>query len=288
MAEYRQVVETEIDGLVKLIKSRGRMSVTEAARELEVSNAIITGWAESLEARGLINMEFGLFNTFLGLRHMTRDEVESKKKAYSGRRESIIRKAEGALYYFVKERERYQLLVAEFSKLRSMLNRDKSIKKELEHLGKFELVKKSLDQRVKSSRNKIVVLKDVANRFNQEVRKERENIRQLIRHSFEQKREIAKMEKSKKQLIKHISYIDRRINAIDKFLSIDGKRNALHKELSEFVRTVKAADISAKNGNSGRDILAMQQKLTQINVEKEQLARDYRKLEVLKEISQST
>jgi hypothetical protein len=286
MAQYEQVIETEIDGLVNLIKQRGKISVNDAAKELEVSNIIITGWAESLEAKGLINIEFGLFNTYLVPRQMSREDVESHKKAFNGRKEAIIGKAEGTLNYFAKEKEKFRFLVDEFSKLRKMLDRDSSIKTELEHLENIEKVKKAHAQNIQKSRQKILDLKAVTNKFMDEVRKERQYLRQMISESARQKKRVAQIEKSKKHLLVCIRRIDRKLASIDSFIRLGGRRDALEGELSAFIKNAKSTEISAKNGDSGKNVLGLQQKLDDFIKKKESFAEDYGKAQVLQELSQ--
>jgi hypothetical protein len=284
MTNTEQVIETPIDRLVGLVKARGRISVNELSKHLEVSNAVITEWAESLSGKELIGLEYGLFNTFVVLKQMTPRDVESKKKVFNGTRETIVRQAEGMLNYFDNEKQKYRALVSEFSSLKKVLGQDKSLKKELEHLERLELIKEGLNVQVSQSKKKLVVLKEVSDNFAQEVKAEKASIKKLIKESISQKKKIAVIEKSKTQLTKHLKVVDGKINAIDRFLSLDKKRNDLHNELTVLIKQAKKVELSTMNSVG---VSLIQQKLKEIESEKDQLAKNYRKLEVIKEVSQT-
>ena len=278
MAITNQILETGIDKLIKLVKSSGKISVEEAAKELEVSKKVIIGWAESFEKEGLMSFEHRFLNTFLTLRDMTKQEFEVKSKELNGKREIIIRKAQGTLYYFSKEKEKFKEVIKEFSKLKRLVYKNKSLKNELQEFKKYKQMKDNLDKETKKARDNLTTLKIHREKFNSRVRKERENIKFLIKATREQKKKIIKNEKLKRDLIKYLGYINRKMRTVDTILNINKNRNELRNELAELLRRTKILEISSQNGNSGMDMDDIEKRFGNINNKKVMLEEEHKKI----------
>ena len=278
MAITKQILETGIDKLLKLIQSSGKISVAEAAKELEVGKKVIMGWAESFEEEGLISFEHRFLNTFLTLRDMTKKEVEVKSKELNGKKDIIIRKAQGTLYYFSKEKEKFKEVVKEFSKLKRIVYKNKSLKNELQEFKKYKQMKDDLDEEAKKARYNLTTLKIHREKFNSQVRKERENIKFLIKATREQKKKVIKNEKLKRDLIKYLGYINRKMKTVDIILNMDNNRKELRNELAELLRRTKALEISSQNGNSGKDMGDIEKKFGHINNKKVMLEEEHKRI----------
>ncbi|MCH8875134.1 hypothetical protein IH824_20635 [candidate division KSB1 bacterium] len=97
------VIETGVDKLVKLINSKGKISSDDAAKELGVGNTIVMEWADFLEEEGIINVEYKFTKPFLVARKIGKKDVQEKAKAFVGKKEGFVRKAEVALGFLEKE-----------------------------------------------------------------------------------------------------------------------------------------------------------------------------------------
>ena len=71
MAIESSVIETGVDKLVNIVKERGRIALTDAAKELGVSTTVIQEWVDFLEDEGIISVEYKFTKPFLVERKLT-------------------------------------------------------------------------------------------------------------------------------------------------------------------------------------------------------------------------
>jgi len=58
-----KVIESEIDTLIKIIEKRGRVSINELVKEMNLKQSHIENLAKILEKRGLIVIDYGIFGS---------------------------------------------------------------------------------------------------------------------------------------------------------------------------------------------------------------------------------
>ena len=225
-------------------------------------------WADSLEGEGMINIEHKLLNTFLTLREMTKEEVQVKVKELNGKKDAIVRKAQGTLCSLSKEKEKFKEIVNEFYKLKKLVYKNESLRNELGDFEKYKQMKDALDKEIKKANDNLTLLKIYRENFNSRAQKERENIMLLIKTTREEKKKIIKNEKLKRDLIKYLDYVSKKMKTVDLVLSMDKNRDELTNELNELLRKTKALEISSQNGNSSKDINEIEKKFKNINNKK--------------------
>lgn len=225
-------------------------------------------WADSLEGEGMINIEHKLLNTFLTLREMTKEEVQVKVKELNGKKDAIVRKAQGTLCSLSKEKEKFKEIVNEFYKLKKLVYKNESLRNELGDFEKYKQMKDALDKEIKKANDNLTILKIYRENFNSRAQKERENIMLLIKTTREEKKKIIKNEKLKRDLIKYLDYVSKKMKTVDLVLSMDKNRDELTNELNELLRKTKALEISSQNGNSSKDINEIEKKFKNINNKK--------------------
>jgi archaellum component FlaC len=71
-------ISTGVDGLLKLVREKGRIGLTEAAIELGTSQGIIEEWATVLEKEGVIKMDYQFTKIYLNWSDKSRREVERR------------------------------------------------------------------------------------------------------------------------------------------------------------------------------------------------------------------
>lgn len=94
MAVDELLINTGVDMLIKLVSSRGRIEIAEAASELGVSRSALEEWARILEDEGIVRIEYRLTKVYLVWITKTRAQVEEKVERIAEEKVSLKRKAE--------------------------------------------------------------------------------------------------------------------------------------------------------------------------------------------------
>jgi len=74
------LISTGVDQLIKLIKERGRVELSDAAKEMKQPVRTIEDWAHVLEEEGLVNVEYRLTKVYLVWRAPTPEYVAQKSE----------------------------------------------------------------------------------------------------------------------------------------------------------------------------------------------------------------
>lgn len=148
------VIETGVDKLVKIVKERGRILLTDAAKELGVSPAVIQEWADFLEEEGIISIDYKLTKPYLVERKLTKKEVEEKAKEFASKKDVFVRKAEVSLSFLEKQEQELKNVKNEFDKLKSELGLELSaVKSELGELEKYHQSKQELQRQLQEQKD---------------------------------------------------------------------------------------------------------------------------------------
>ena len=115
------VIETGVDKLVKIIKERGKIALSDAAKELGVSTTVIQEWVDFLEDEGIISVEYRMTKPFLVDRKLTKKEIESKAKEFENKKDVFVRKAEVNLSFLEKQAGELKSIKGEFDRLKNEL-----------------------------------------------------------------------------------------------------------------------------------------------------------------------
>ena len=74
------LISTGVDGLIRLVKERGRVEVGAAAKELKIPARTAEDWAHVLEEEGIITVEYKLTKVYLVWRTPAVKEVQQKRE----------------------------------------------------------------------------------------------------------------------------------------------------------------------------------------------------------------
>jgi len=103
-------ITTGVDKLVELVKNKKRISVEEAAKLLSMPKVLIEEWADFLEEREVIGIEYKLASQFLVFKEMSRKDAMDRTKQFAGRKEGFVRKVDTVMQYLDQESEGLKLL----------------------------------------------------------------------------------------------------------------------------------------------------------------------------------
>lgn len=89
------LIETPIDELVKLIKAKEKMTVSEAAKELGVSQTQIEDWVRVLEEKDFVELKYpAMGEPVIILKTVTDRTMNKKEKEIKKEKEKIEKKTE--------------------------------------------------------------------------------------------------------------------------------------------------------------------------------------------------
>ena len=143
------IIETGVDKLIGLVKKKGRISFSDAAKELSVNMNLIEEWADFLEDEGLINIEYKLTTPYITERKISKKDVLDKAKELLNKKDAFIRKAETMQSIIDKESIELQQITSNSAELKKSLGSDiERVKNDLDRLEKYEQLKDLLHKKI--------------------------------------------------------------------------------------------------------------------------------------------
>lgn len=207
-------ITTGVDKLVDLIKEKKRISIDEAAKILSVPKLLVEEWADFLEEKEVIGLEYKFSVPYLVYKELTREEAENRAKEFSARREGFTRKVDAILQYLNKQNEGLVNFKSEFAKLAKELeSKVKDVNEQIGLLSKYEEMKRTIDTQILQQQ------------------KEFEERRMFIDES------IAKMSRSISRLIGHIALEEKKLTQEEKIANLIKKDKAeLERKLASLIQ----------------------------------------------------
>ena len=237
-------IETGVDKLVKIVNERGRIALSDAARELGVSASVVQEWVDFLEEEGIIGVEYKLTKPFLVGRKLTKKEVEDKVKEFASKKEIFVRKAEVSLSFLEKQAEDLRKVKNEFDKLKGGLGLElDKVRNEVTELEKYQNMRQELQKQIEEqksdSRNKI---EELVQAIAREQKKYQEFISDITREREQLAKEMTEaksIEESEQILNKKLSELKIMVATIEKKSSEENttiKNSELHiKKLNQLI-----------------------------------------------------
>jgi chromosome segregation ATPase len=265
------VIETGVDKLVNLINLQGKISSSDAAKELGVSTTVVMEWADFLEEEGIIKIEYKFTKPFLVARKLAKKDVQEKAKEFSGKKEVFVRKAEISLSFLERESDKLKSLKDEFDRIKKELGFDiSSVKKELEELKNYEQLKLNLDKKIEDQKTdsmkklqqiteQILREKEKYNSFITQVREEEK----LLEHDRIEANSLEESEKLVHQKLEDARNLIQRIEAKTKIEEQDIA--TVHDHMQKLAVIAKAAELKIEKERSLIEPLVKQ---SQIQTEK--------------------
>lgn len=243
------VIETGVDKLVKIVKERGRIALTDAAAELGVSQTVIQEWMNFLEDEGIISVEYKLTKPYLVERKLTKKEVESKAKEFASKKDVFVRKAEVSLNFIKKQGEELKNVKSEFDRMKNDMGMQlETVRGELGELEKYHQLKQEMQKQIEEQKNDtklrlgelIRQIETEQKRYGELIEGVKKGREELIR----EKSEAASIEESEKILNKRLGEMKNMIILIEKKMSYEDsaiKNSESHIErLSSLVEDTKS------------------------------------------------
>ncbi len=279
MAFESSIIETGVDRLVNIVKSRGRIALADAAKQLGVSINVVQEWVDFLEDEGIISVEYKLTVPYLVERKLTKKELEEKAKEFKSKRDVFIRKAEVNLSFLEKQAEDLKKVKGEFDKLKNDLGLQlDAVRDDLKELERYQQLRLELQKQVEDQKTESrIKIEELTNSIAREQKKYQQLISDVKkeREVLQNERQEAKsIEESEKILNKKLEELKQVIGLIDKKVLEEGtaiKNSEVHIErLNKLMDEVKQnaeqeksiiEPLIEKSREQGKKVLELQDKI---------------------------
>jgi hypothetical protein len=170
----KALLKTGVDELVRLIKEKNKITVSDAAKGLGVSQDAIDEWADFLEEDNVIDIEYKFANTWLINKKLQKGEIKEKIKNVEAERSIIIRKSESLLNLLDNEGGDITKIKKEFNKIKDEIHSEaNSVHDELEELEKYDELKNKVERNIKNQdkdfKNKITEIGEQTSRMQKKI-----------------------------------------------------------------------------------------------------------------------
>lgn len=240
----KDIIQTGVDKLVKLVKDKGRVSLKQASRLLGVDEETIEDWAQFLEDGGLISMEYKFTVPYLVGKKLTKEEIDRKAEEIGNDKNIFMRKTQSAMNYLEmldKEVNKIETIFAHLEK-----HSDKSLKhvqNDVFELERAEKDKEMMDKEIENSKEEYL---QKISTINKKIRVEKDDYEKIssdIRKEMDETAKVFEIEKKEAQsIINSERYLEQKLGEV--------------KELSE--------GIQKKMGNETKKISDSEQKLNML------------------------
>jgi hypothetical protein len=146
-------IQTGVDKLVELVHQQQKISLSDAAKALGVSKAIVQEWADFLSEEGLLEVKYSLSQTYLIEKVLNKKELDQKEKQFETQRETFIRKVDSAITQLDHETNGFESFKKEFQALKDELGAGlTAFEKEFQQLHEYDALKREVAQDLQKER----------------------------------------------------------------------------------------------------------------------------------------
>ncbi len=194
LTEDLENIQTGVDKLVMLLKTKRKVSVKEASKRLGVPEDVIKEWADFLENEGLIHADYSLTNEFLVFKGMTEDKKKEKTDEFVHRKENFLRRAQSISLALDVETETIQKIKNAFKKLELDVDFEvKDMQLNFDKIRRYEADERNLKKRIAEQYNSFIgKIMSIESKI-----KKQEEVFNRILEEIRQKSEVADREERK-------------------------------------------------------------------------------------------
>ena len=245
MAEDFGTITTGVDRLVSLVGEKKSISVNDAAKVLDVPRHLIEEWADFLEEKGIIEVQFKLTTAYLVSRQISRADIKKRVNAFSSEQKNFSDKVDSALTLMDREAKRFQELRAGFHTLSSELEEDiRTIQKDIKTLHNLDQEKRNAKKELTSLQQKFSYDMD---QLHQKLLANREKFRELSGQIGAERETLKKELAEQASLVKTEALLQKKLDAVkaqvERFRNkVDSKGSLLDEDKDKIARLGRLAD----------------------------------------------
>jgi len=149
MGKATQTITTGVDRLVQLVMQKKRIALDEAAKALSMPKVLVEEWADFLEDKEVIGVDYKLGTPYLVYKEMTKQEAKEHAKIFASRREGFVRRVDSVLQYLEQESKGLPGLKQEMEKItKEIESKANQTKDDLKVLREYDGMKKAIDAQI--------------------------------------------------------------------------------------------------------------------------------------------
>ncbi|MBI2663725.1 hypothetical protein HYX10_00080 [Candidatus Woesearchaeota archaeon] len=259
-----KAVTTGVDRLVQLVMRKKRITLEDAALELSLPKILVEEWADFLEDKEVIGLEYKLGKTYLVYREMTKQESSERSKNFDSRREGFVRRIDMVLQYLDREKQGIGKLKSEFQELaREVDSKTSSAKKELYLLSVYDEMKKAADSQIGRQEREF---SEHRSHVESEIARNRRAINRCLKLIDRKAQELLKEENFARLLMRSEAQLEKRLSAILDRADVYDKKIRHSRELID--QTVShVGDLRSLISRARDEIGQQRQKLAELAAE---------------------
>jgi chromosome segregation ATPase len=245
-----ELITTGVDRLVQLIMQKKRISIDDAAKELSVPKVLIEEWADFLEEREVIGIDYQFAKPFLVYKEMSKQETNELSKQFEGRKEGFVRKVDSVLQYLDQESEGLNHLRQEFGAMTTeMESKLGHVREDLQMLTKYEDLKKEVDTRIGAEEQKFEARRQ---KISRQIDANKASIARYLRFIEKTENELSKEEQMAKRIMENEAVLEKKMLAqacklAEKIESDRGKVAGVMKNVAELGALSQRLEIGLKD-----------------------------------------
>jgi hypothetical protein len=202
-----ELITTGVDSLVQLIMQKKRIGIDEAAKALSVPKVLIEEWADFLEEREVIGIDYKLAKPFLVYKEMSKQENNELTKQFEGRKEGFLRRVDSALQNLDQESDGVRHLKQEFEDMTKELDLKLThVKDEMQMLDQYEQMKRDVDNLIEDQEKKFEMKKASAAK---QVEAHKTSIKQYLKFIEKTQVSLSKEEKLARKIMEREATLER-------------------------------------------------------------------------------
>lgn len=209
------LIETQVDKLIKLVRRRGKLTVSQAAVALGVEERKIEEWVGILEEHGFVELRYpAIGEPEIILKEIPPEKVIERGEEFEKRKEKIEEKAEKYEKKIGEVEEKVEVSDKEFLELKEELqNKLKFVERDFKRL-------KQVERRGRGILREALEIEEVSKRYDEHFRSAKNTIKEMDKRINEHLENLKGHEIDVKKLEKTRNLIENEIIALDKEISI--------------------------------------------------------------------
>ena len=271
MLAQNQIVETGVDRFLDIVRSRGKVCVTDLAKELGLSPEVVIERATYLEECDLVEIEHSLFKTYITAKELSNKEIQKKSREFGSKKEILIRQAEGALSALSREEEKIKLINERYLRIKSEMGFDMdSLRKISEEANKLQESKGELERVLKNSINHLGELKLYESKLKSDLKEEYKKAKGVLIQVREKQKRMSELQKTTKALNKFSEFINKNMKVFSSVEKLDEENTRLKMELAELVKKANSINL-AKGAGFIKEINNLENKFVSLDKKRQMM-----------------
>ncbi|MEM4203472.1 MAG: hypothetical protein QW153_02325 [Candidatus Bilamarchaeaceae archaeon] len=254
------LITTGVDALVKLVKQKGRIELSECATSLNIQPDTLEEWARILEEEGIIKVEYKLTKVYLVWVQPTEEQIKEESETIEAERLKLLKELEKTKSEIPLELKKMDDLRDSFKEVYSKFSAD--IKKLEEKVSPFLSLKESIEKRRNENEDKFKNLQnnltDIASNL-ETISKELREVESSVEKSKSEEL-FAKIKKKQDEIYQMMSELKELRRSIDVNKAVKAELPSAYELKKKFDAISKDfADLKNRNSALREDLISLKE-----------------------------